>query len=489
MFKQSTLGVVALGALMLAACASSDGGDTTLGASSEAIVGPSTLGGRNEVVMLYARVVLPNGSIGTRTCSGAYFAPRVVATAAHCLPDIVPGQLFVYYGDNFAADIAQLVEGPTGLEPPAPGQPSFWAKADSFESHPSYQPDQHYPDLGMVYLDRKLPFDPLPLSRTQLAANRVVTISGWGANSAPTPTTGAGARVQRTGTSRTLGSPTLADYHPEDPNAGLLVATNRTNQVKLDGKAPNANSCFGDSGSPVLITENGQTYIAGINYFTGLSCADYSLVTRINAFLPFFDQAYKKGGQETLKPTFDCVAPNAQGTLTAFFGYDNKNGVSLTVPYGAKNTLALDTTSQRPSKFLPGTHHFSFGVDFSSTQSLRWTLAPENSPTTTLTVNQSSRRCGAAEQAQTECGLSCRASQRSACDGLPSFEGCLNFCLEQNASFQSPPACAQRISQFNQCTAGVSPDPANWECFGEFGAFATAPCAAEIDALNNCFSE
>ncbi len=36
--------------------------------------------------MLFARVVLANGSIGTRTCSGGYFAPRVVATAAHCLP-------------------------------------------------------------------------------------------------------------------------------------------------------------------------------------------------------------------------------------------------------------------------------------------------------------------------------------------------------------------------------------------------------------------
>jgi len=74
-----------------------------------------------------------------------------------------------------------------------------------------------------VYLDRKPPFDPLPLSRTIVAANRQVTISGWGDNFSPTPTTGTGLNVQRTGTSRTLGSPTVADFHPEDPNAGLLV--------------------------------------------------------------------------------------------------------------------------------------------------------------------------------------------------------------------------------------------------------------------------
>jgi len=283
---------VALGMFTAAACGET--ADPVVEASREAIVGPSTLGGRNEVVMLFARVVLANGSIGTRTCSGGYFAPRVVATAAHCLPDIFSGQLFVYYGDTFDADFALLTEDQNGLVIPAPGQPSSWAKADSFEIHPSYTPDQHFPDIGIVYLDRKLPFDPLPLSRNVVAANRVVTISGWGANSTPTPTTGVGSRVQRTGTSRTLGSPTAADFHPEDPNNGLLVPANRLAQIKLDGNPANANSCFGDSGSPLLITDFGQTYIAGVNYFTGLSCADYSLYTRISSFLPFFDERTRR---------------------------------------------------------------------------------------------------------------------------------------------------------------------------------------------------
>ena len=53
---------------------------------------------------------------------------------------------------------------------------------------------------------------------------------------------------------------------------------------------------------------------------------------------------------------------------------------------GTKNSLAADTTNQRPSRFLPGTHHFSFGVDFAN-QTLHWPLSPDNSPTTTLNVN------------------------------------------------------------------------------------------------------
>src|SRR5207237_813773 len=162
-----TFGWMALGILAIAGCG--EGIAPDLETFRDPIVGPSTLGGRNEVVMLYALVVLPSGAIGTRTCSGGYFAPRVVATAAHCLTTIADGQLFIYYGDNFEADFPQLSH-PDGLHPPAPGQPSVWAKADSFEIHPSYVPDQHFPDIGVVYLDRKLPFDPLPLSRTSVAA-------------------------------------------------------------------------------------------------------------------------------------------------------------------------------------------------------------------------------------------------------------------------------------------------------------------------------
>jgi hypothetical protein len=490
MFK--SIGVVAFGTLMAVGCGQvvDPGIDPQIESFREPIVGPSTLGGRNEVVMLWARVVLANGSLGTRTCSGGYFAPRVVATAAHCLPDIFSGQLYVYYGDTFDADFALLAEDQNGLILPAPGQPSVWAKADSFEIHPAYTPDQHFPDLGIVYLDRKLPFDPLPLSRSVVAANRVVTISGWGANSTPTPTTGVGGHVQRTGTSRTLGSPTAADFHPEDPNNGLLVPANRAAQIKLDGVATNANTCFGDSGSPLLVTDSGQVYIGGVNYFTGLSCADYSLYTRISSFLPFFDAAFKKGGQEVLKPTFDCVAPNAQGSLTAFFGYDNKNGVSVTVPFGTKNSLARDTSSQRPTRFLPGTHHFSFGVDFASNQTVTWTLSPDNSPTATVTVNQASHRCGAAESDQTECALSCRASQRSGCPTLPTFEGCLSFCTDQIGFVRdSLPNCLATNSAVNVCTAGVASDPANWLCDDFFGGFAVDPCAAQFAALDTCFSQ
>lgn len=489
--KLTALGSVVLSGMVIAACSSgTEGGESGVAKSSEAIVGPSKDGGRNQVVMLYATVLNANNTISTRTCSGSYFAPRVVVTAAHCLDHVFADQLFVYYGNDFDADFAELGPGPNGLLPPAPGQPSTWAQADSFEQHPDWDPAQIYPDIGVVYLDRKLPFQPLPLSRHTLEAQREVTISGWGANSAPTPTTGAGGRVQRTGFTRTLGSPSAADNHPEDPNPGLNSAANRANLIKTDGTAPNANSCFGDSGGPILIHDFGQTYIAGVDYFGGLSCLNYSLYVRTSSFLPFLDKAEKKGGEEPLKPTFDCVAPNAQGTLTAFFGYDNKNGVSLTVPHGPTNRFPRDTSQARPTRFLPGQHDFSFAVDFTTQQTLNWTLASEEGGATTLSVDKHSRRCGAAEADQSECALVCRATEQSGCADLPSFESCVTACVQENQFVEEIlPDCLPQNSAFNVCTASLSSDPANWVCLDGIGVFPGPACQAENDALSACFSQ
>ena len=62
------------------------------------------------------------------------------------------------------------------------------------------------------------------------------------------------------------------------------------------------------------------------------------------------------------------------------------------------------------------------------------------------------------------------------------------FCVDQAVSERTfAPQCSPQNSAFNVCTAGVSSAPANWECFDTFGAFAVGPCAAQLDALNNCF--
>jgi Trypsin len=501
MLKIRALAMGVAGAALLGSACSA-GVDEPTEHLQEGVVRAAAEGGRNEVVMLYVSVVNgTTGAVSRRTCSGAYFAPRVVATAAHCLdgnPEQAEqvAQVLVYYGDDFATDsAAELTPFGIAFSLPKPGQPSHFSEADSFEVHPQWDRSQIFPDLGVVYLDRKLPFDPLPLGRFRLDSRwqgKTATISGWGADEATGPSTATGARVQRTGTSKIVGSPTAADYHPEDPNPGLLSATNRTKILKINGQAPNANACFGDSGSPLLVRQWGQTYIAGIEYFGGLYCEDYSLYTRLDPFLPFFDEAYRKGGQAPLVPTLDCVAANADGTFTAFFGHKNDNGVAVTVPLGAKNALARDPQGYRTTRFEPGTHHFTFGADFSVNRTLVYALSPENSPTTVLRVDKSSKRCGAADQPQALCGQACRAQLASGCTGLQDYGTCIEGCTGFYGAFGDPGECKAFIDQWNGCVATQAPGPDNWICFDESGpgagdGFADAPnCLPYLDSFFEC---
>ena len=131
--------VLGMGAL-LSACSSGAGpglDERTAGVSNEAIIRSTQLGGKDQVVMVYATILNPTThTLSRRTCTGSYFAPRVVLTAAHCLENVWADQVFVYYGDNFNADLPQLTKIGDTLVPPPPGSPSFWAQGNSYEKHP-----------------------------------------------------------------------------------------------------------------------------------------------------------------------------------------------------------------------------------------------------------------------------------------------------------------------------------------------------------------
>jgi len=489
-------GLLGLGILALA-CSGEGMGPEAVGETSEvgeSIIRATSASGRNEAVLLYTKYVVYNAdnTMTTRigTCTGSYFAPRVVLTAAHCLDGLPAGaQVLVYYGDNFTADLPQLTEVGDSLIPRAPGQPSAWSKADSYELNPAWDANLVRADMAVVYLDRKLPFDPLPLARFNINASykgKKATFSGWGADTVTGPVTATGARVQRTGITTIVGTPTAADYHADDPNPGMLQPSIRNTVLKVDGRAPNSNGCFGDSGGPLFVNKHGQDYIAGVSYWTGLYCADYNLYTRIDPFLPFLDQAYKKGGQETVTPRLECVAPNSDGTYTAFFGYNNKNGVNVTVPYGAKNKLALDAAGLRPSAFAPGDHPFAFGVKFGSKQTVSYALSPENSPTTTLKANKNSRACGAAQVDQVECASACVAQMTSGCPAAYTFAECTESCQGTLTFFkEAAPECLSVWRAADACIASTPSGQANWYC-DPLSAPSPATCDAQFNNVNTC---
>ena len=187
------------------------------------------------------------------------------------------------------------------------------------------------------------------------------TIVGWGASKADSAdiTQVEGSGIERSGQALLEGSPTLADYHADDPNPGLLDPAIRADLLKLNGSAPYANICAGDSGGPLIVKhpagwgwndwdaceDDDRGKLAGVIMWTGLWCKDYSIVTRIDPFLPFLDNSIQLGGKMPVTPELNCVAPLSDGSFNAYFGYTNGNAVTITIPDGPKNYFPKDLTN------------------------------------------------------------------------------------------------------------------------------------------------
>lgn len=475
--KLNTL-CLGMSGLMLAACAVDSTGET-VATHGEEIVRGKLDRKHPQVVAVHVQ------GLGGRTlCSGTYIAPRVVITAAHCMrADAVQGQTFVYHGDDYLTDVTSLPEIP------APGADSEWARAETNTIHPDYDPAVNYPDLMILHLDRELPFDPIPLYRRHVSRQQKHgEIVGWGGSKALTADISRveGSGIKRKANVRLLGSPTEADFHPEDPNPGILNPAIRADLIKTDGRAPRANGCAGDSGGPLLIEHHGREYLAGVGFWTGLFCEDYSMFTRIDPFLNYIDAQIERAGKAPIVPRLECVEATAEG-LRAHFGYQNDNGATVEIPYGRRNLFPADAAGARPSAFGPGNHAYEFSVDFASDASLFWRLAPRSGPTTIVTADADSVRCDP-ESIELLCANHCTASLAAECaDPLVTRGQCMSEC-GLNASFFSDVGCGAEWNAFLVCSTAVPPAEENWDCsFPGFPPFPLPPnCDAELTEAFVC---
>jgi hypothetical protein len=433
-----------------------------------------------------AVLVRANGFNGGWTqCTGTYVADRVVVTAAHCMRnDQIPGQLFVYHGKDYLDDQADLPNIP------APGERSSWARAETWVTNPSYDASVSYPDMTVLFLDRELPFAPIPLKRSRVSdSQRFGTIVGWGGKRALTADISQveGAGIKRSAKVRLLGSPTEDDFHEDDPNPGILDPEIRADLLKTNGEFPRANACAGDSGGPLFVEKHGREYLAGIGFWTGLWCEDYSMFTRIDPFLDFFDAEFARAGKAAITPRLECVEERADGSLAAHFGYQNDNGLSVNIRYGRNNSLPGDESGARPTRFAPGNNAYDFSVPFDAGETLTWRLDPHGSPATVVTADASSPRCAANDPFVT-CAAYCDASLAAECaDPTVQHGSCVQSCASDILLFEYY-GCGAQLSAFIGCGAGLSPSTDNWDCsVPGFPPSIISPPACEAE-LNEFFA-
>jgi secreted trypsin-like serine protease len=461
-------------ACLLSVVASGCGGpapeDTPLAHVDQSIVRGRETDAFPQVVLLHVR--LPTSSVH---CTASYIAPRVVLTAAHCIhAGSIPGASYVYHGTGQAPGFNDFPEIPP------PGEPSDFARVESFRVHPGYNPGVNYPDMAIAYLDRELPFAPLPLLTERIGRSQIgdqATIIGWGGSRALVADISQveGSGIKRKGRATIVGTPTEADFHADDPNPGMLDPAIRADSIKLNGVAPSANTCAGDSGGPLLIQKHGRTFVAGVSFWTGLFCEDYSIFARIDPFLDFFDDALRATGREPIIARLECVDHAPDGTYTAFFGYDNQNGLTVEVPHSARNSLRGDDANARPESFGPGDHPWAFSVAFAERERLRYRLVPAKGPGQVVTADRNSPSC--------DCASACEASLAAECSDVALSR---SACVAECAPFaQIFPNCQAELNGYWRCVAALPPAAENWICDPSFIA-QPVTCQEEFFAALGC---
>jgi hypothetical protein len=108
---------------------------------------------------------------------------------------------------------------------------------------------------------------------------------------------------------------------------------------------------------------------------------------------------------QVVRPILECIANNADGTFTAYFGYENLSDETITIPYGNRNQVTpAEYNELQPEEFelpevvdnRPGRTGFypegpfAFIVTFPAAEKIVWTL---NSRTTTAAVSERNQWC------------------------------------------------------------------------------------------------
>jgi V8-like Glu-specific endopeptidase len=214
-----------------------------LGSDQAAIVNGQLATGDPAVVALTTR--------GQQFCTGTVVAPRVVVTAAHCLPpniELSTSAIEIFFGNDV-------------------DQGGTFIAATIANAHESWTIDAIPNDIGLVALSEDAPVTPMAMIATgePAAAGEQVRLVGFGITEA----NGGDNGVKREGTGTIASADASTIYLAASPSL----------------------TCNGDSGGPMFVDRGGQPVFAGIHSRSNCTTdflnerVDVHLDSRISPFI------------------------------------------------------------------------------------------------------------------------------------------------------------------------------------------------------------
>lgn len=186
---------------------------------------PMIVGGRLSDTTEYPwAVALVTSASPSAYCGGALVAPDRVVTAAHCVSGYAPGSI-------------RVVAGRTDLNSQA-GQERLVLRT---WVHPRYRSPMDGDDIAVLYLDRAVPYRPVPLETDQGAyrPGTEATVLGWGY----TDERGPSSSQLRSAQVQLVSDAACSSVFPQYKAQMMTCAGQPEGGV---------DACYGDSGGPLV---------------------------------------------------------------------------------------------------------------------------------------------------------------------------------------------------------------------------------------------